>query len=49
MLLSGLNEIPVLKRIIVDNKVVEYDYLDAVCPLINGDKILFREMRVPVN
>lgn len=48
MLLSGLNEIPVLKIRIVDNKVVGYDYLDAVCPLIDGDKRLFREMRVPV-
>ncbi len=48
MLLSGLNEVPVLKRRIVDNKAVEYDYLDAVCPLIDEDKGLFREMRVPV-
>lgn len=48
MLLSGLNEVPVLKRRIVDDKVVEYDYLDAVCPLIDEEKGLFREMRVPV-
>ena len=29
MILSGLNEVSVLKRRIVEDKVVEYDYLDA--------------------
>ena len=48
MLLSGLNEVFVLKRRIVEDKVVEYDYLDAVCPLIDEEKGLFKEMRVTI-
>lgn len=48
MILSGLNEVPVLKRRIIDNKAVEYDYLDAVCPIMDEEKGLFKEMRVPI-
>ncbi len=45
-ILSATNKVPQLKRRIIDNKVIEYDYLDAVCPLLNEDNGTFNEMKI---
>lgn len=44
-LLKGLNAVPELRRRIIDNKVVEYEQIDGITPLM-GDDQLNREMRV---
>lgn len=45
-LMNGLNDIPEMKRKIIDNKVFEFKSLDAFCPIMKkGDKV-YKEMRV---
>ncbi|WP_299523554.1 CatA-like O-acetyltransferase [uncultured Methanobrevibacter sp.] len=45
-LLKAVNSIPQLKRRIIDNKVIEYDYLDGVSPIMNKQEDNYKEMRV---
>lgn len=45
-LINSLNEIPEMRRRIVNGKVIEYDYLDAVCPIMDEDSGIYKEMRV---
>ena len=45
-LLNAVNSVPQLKRRIIDGKVIEYDYLDGVSPIMDEDNEIYREMRV---
>lgn len=45
-LMNSLNSIPEMKRRIVESKAVEYESLDAVCPIMNKEQTICREMRV---
>ena len=47
-LLNAVNSVDVLKRRIIDEKVIEYDYLDGVCPIMDEDNEIYREMRVKI-
>lgn len=47
-LMNALNSVPQLKRRIIDGKVIEYDYLDGVSPIMDEDNDIYREMRVKV-
>jgi chloramphenicol O-acetyltransferase type A len=38
--------VPQLKRRIIDGKAVEYDYLEAVSPIMDEDSAAYKEMRV---
>ena len=45
-LLNATNSVPELKRRIIDDKAIEYDYLDGVTPIMDEDNDIYREMRV---
>ncbi len=45
-LLNATNSVPQLKRRIIDEKAIEYDYLDGVTPIMDEDNEIYREMRV---
>ena len=45
-LMNAVNSVDELKRRIIDNKVVEFDYLDGVTPIMNEDEGIYCEMRV---
>lgn len=45
-LMNAVNSVDALKRRIIDGKVIEYDYLDGVCPIMDEGKDIYREMRV---
>ena len=45
-LMKAVNSIPQLKRRIVNNKVIEHDYLDGVCPIMDENNETYKEMRV---
>jgi len=45
-LLNATNSVPQLKRRIIDEKAIEYDYLDGVTPIMDEDNDIYREMRV---
>ena len=45
-LMNALNKIPQMRRRIIDGKVIEYSLLDAVCPIMNKEQTVFKEMRV---
>ena len=45
-LMNGLNSVSNLKRRIINEKAVEYDYLEGVSPIMNEDLETYREMRV---
>lgn len=45
-LMNSLNGIPEMKRRIIDGKAVEYESLDAVCPIMNKNQTIFREMTI---
>lgn len=45
-LINGVNSVPNLKKRILDGEAVEYDYLDAVTPIMNEDSEIYKEMRV---
>lgn len=47
-LLNAVNSVDVLKRRIIDEKVIEYDYLDGVCPIMDADNEIYKEMRVKI-
>ena len=46
-LLFALNDIPELRRRIINDKAIEYDKIDAVTPIMNKEKTIFKEIRVP--
>lgn len=45
-LLNAVNSVPQLKRRIIEEKAIEYDYLDGVTPIMDEDNDVYREMRV---
>ncbi len=45
-ILKASNRIPELKRRIINGNVVEFDYLDGVCPIMSESDEIYREMRV---
>lgn len=47
-LMNAVNSVPELKRRIIDGKTIEYDYLEAVSPIMDGDDDTYKEMRVKV-
>lgn len=47
-LMNAVNSVPELKRRIIDGKAIEYDYLEAVSPIMDEDDDIYKEMRVKV-
>lgn len=47
-LMNAVNKVPEFKRRIINDKVVEYDYLEGTCPIMNENENIFKEMRVKV-
>ena len=47
-ILNAVNKVPAFKRRIIDDKVIEYDYLEGICPIMNEEKRIFREIRVNI-
>jgi chloramphenicol O-acetyltransferase type A len=47
-LMNAVNSVPHLKRRIIDGKAVEYDYLEGLCPIMDEDSDVYKEMRVKV-
>lgn len=45
-LMGALNRIPAMRRRIVDGKVIEYSYIDAICPIMNKEHTVFKEIRI---
>lgn len=45
-LMNAVNSVPQLKRRIIDGKVIEYDYLEGVSPIMDENNDIYREMRV---
>ena len=45
-LMNAVNSVDALKRRIIDGKVIEYDYLEGVCPIMDEGEDIYREMRV---
>ncbi|MBR0058722.1 MAG: chloramphenicol acetyltransferase [Methanobrevibacter sp.] len=45
-LMNGVNSVPNLKKRIINDEAVEYDYLEGVSPIMNDELNLYREMRV---
>lgn len=45
-LLNAVNRVPQFKRRIIDGKVIEYDCLEAVSPIMDEGNEVYREMRV---
>ena len=45
-LMNAVNSVDEFKRRIIDDKVIEYDYLEATSPIMNEDEKIYREMRV---
>ncbi len=45
-LINGVNSVPNLKKRILDEEAVEYDYLDGVTPIMTGSSEAYKEMRV---
>ena len=45
-LMNALNDIPQMRRRIIDGKVIEFESLDAVCPIMDKDETVFKEIRI---
>ncbi len=45
-LMNAVNSIPEFKRRIDGDKVIEHDYLDGICPIMNKEDEIFKEMKV---
>ena len=45
-LMNSINSVSNLKRRIIDDEVVEYDYLEGVSPIMNDESEVYLEMRV---
>ena len=45
-LMNAVNSVSNLKRRIIEGKVIEYDYLEGVSPIMNENKEIYKEMRV---
>ena len=45
-LMNALNDIPQMRRRIIDGKVIEFESLDAVCPIMDKEGTVFKEIRI---
>ena len=45
-LMNALNDIPQMRRRIIDGKVIEFESLDAVCPIMAKKETVFKEIRI---
>ncbi|WP_407420889.1 CatA-like O-acetyltransferase [Methanobrevibacter sp.] len=45
-LMNGVNSVASLKRRIINEEAVEYDYLEGVSPIMNDELDIYREMKV---
>lgn len=45
-LMNALNNIPQMRRRIIDGKVIEFESLDAVCPIMDKEETVFKEIRI---
>lgn len=45
-LMNAVNSVDAFKRRIIDGKVIEYDYLEGVCPIMDEGEEIYKEMRV---
>ena len=45
-LMNALNDIPQMRRRIIDGGVIEFESLDAVCPIMDKDETVFKEIRI---
>lgn len=47
-MMNAVNEVPEMKRRIIDGRVYEFDYLEATTPIMDEDNEIYREMRVKI-
>lgn len=47
-LMNAVNSVPELKRRIINEKAIEYDYLEGVSPIMDEENSVYKEMRVKV-
>lgn len=47
-MMNAVNEVPEMKRRIIDGRVYEFDYLEATTPIMDEDNEIYREMRVRI-
>lgn len=45
-LMNAVNSVDEFKRRIIDDKVIEFDYLEGTTPIMNENEDIYREMRV---
>ena len=45
-LMNALNDIPQMRRRIIEGKVIEFESLDAVCPIMDKEETVFKEIRI---
>lgn len=45
-LMNAVNSVPQLKRRIINDKVIEFDYLEGTSPIMDGGNEIYKEMRV---
>lgn len=45
-LMNSVNAVPNLKRRIINDKAIEFDYLEGTCPIMDEDNEVYMEMRV---
>ena len=45
-LMNAVNSVPQLKRRIINDKAIEFDYLEGTSPIMDGDNEIYKEMRV---
>lgn len=47
-MMNAVNEVPEMKRRIIDGRAYEFDYLEATTPIMDEDNEIYREMRVRI-
>ena len=45
-LMNAVNSVSQLKRRIINDKAIEFDYLEGTCPIMDENNDIYREMRV---
>ena len=45
-LMNALNDVPEMRSRIIDGKVIEFESLDAVCPIMDKEETVFKEIRI---
>ena len=45
-LMNGANKVPAFKRRIIEGRVIEFDYLEGTCPIMDENNSVYKEMRV---